>query len=197
MVTLAVTKDTLLIIYRAVDRCFRKKELFMQKPNLFKRTIRLLLMILVAVWMFFEDWIWDRILAFMMLAARLKVVNRCEAFLARQNKYLLLNMFCVPFLIMIPAKLYGLFLISNGKIIRGAAVFIIAKVLVTAIVTRLFILSKDKLLQIKIFATFYNWFTEKKNWLYTEVRKLPAWQKAREWIEKVKRKVHIIKKKNG
>jgi hypothetical protein len=167
----------------------------MKKKSLLNRAAHLILIILASLWMLFEDWVWDKILALMAFVGRLKAVNRFETFLARQNQYLLLTLFCVPFFIMIPAKVYGLYLIADGKVIRGAAIFVIAKGLITALVTRLFIISKDKILQIKSFAIFYYWFREKKEWLYSEVRKLPAWQRAREWIARLKTRIRSLRKK--
>src|SRR5690349_24941003 len=123
----------------------------MKKQNLFKRLVRFILIILAAVWMLFEDWVWDSIVALMRVVARLKIISRFETFLARQNPYLLLTLFIFPFLIMIPAKLYGLFLIADGKVIRGVTIFVIAKVTITALITRLFKISRDKLLQIRTF----------------------------------------------
>ncbi len=40
---------------------------------------------------------------------------------------------------------------------------------------------------IKNFAATYYWVTEKKNWLYAELNKLPAWQTARKSIAALKR----------
>jgi hypothetical protein len=166
-----------------------------KKANLFKRAVRLLLIILAAIWMLFEDWVWDKIVALMAVVGRLKIINRLESLLARQNPYFLLTLFIFPFLIMIPAKLYGLFLITNGKIIRGVTLFVVAKGLITALVTRLFVISKPKLLQIEAFARFYHWFTEKKVWLYAEARKLKAWQIARTWNAKLKTRLRLFRRK--
>jgi len=167
----------------------------MKKQSLFKRAARFVLIILAAVWMLFEDWVWDSIVALMELVGRLKMISRLETFLAQQNQYLLLTLFIFPFLIMIPAKLYGLYLIAGGKVIRGVAIFVIAKGLITALVTRLFIISKDKLIRIKAFAAFYYWFKDKKEWLYSEVRKLPAWQMARGWITELKMKLRSLRRR--
>jgi hypothetical protein len=166
-----------------------------KKANLFKRAVRLLLIVLAAIWMLFEDWVWNTIVALMAVVGRLKIINRLESSLARQNPYFLLSLFLFPFLIMIPAKLYGLFLITNGKIIRGVTIFVVAKGLITALVTRLFVISKPKLLQIEAFARFYHWFTEKKEWLYAEVRKLKAWQIARTWIAKLKTRLRLFRRR--
>jgi hypothetical protein len=69
---------------------------------------------------------------------------------------------------------------------------VLAKGLITALVTRLFIINKEKLLLIKWFASFYYWFTEKKEWLYSEVRQLPGWQAAREWIARLKVRLRLL-----
>jgi hypothetical protein len=167
----------------------------MNKQNVFKQAGRLVLIILASLWMLFEDWVWDSIVALMDVVRKLKAVNRFETFLARQNQYLLLALFVLPFSIMIPAKLYGLYLITSGKVIRGVAIFVIAKGLITALITRLFIISRDKLLKIKAFAAFFYWFRDKKEWLYSEVRKLPAWQTARAWISQLKMKLRFLRRK--
>jgi hypothetical protein len=167
----------------------------MRKQNVFKQAGRLVLIILASLWMLFEDWVWDSIVALMEAVGKLKAINRFETFLARQNSYLLLALFVFPFFIMIPAKLYGLYLITNGKVIRGVAIFVIAKGLITALLTRLFMISRDKLLQIKAFAAFFCWFRDKKEWLYSEVRKLPAWQTARAWIAQLKMKLRPLRRK--
>ncbi len=160
--------------------------------NLLRRAVRIVLIVLVAIWMLFEDWVWDSILAVMEKITQLRAIQSFEAFIKRQNQYFLLFLFLFPFLIMIPTKLFGLYLIANGKLLRGVSIFVIAKVTITALVTRLFIISKDKLLLIKSFATFYYWLTSKKEWLYSEVRKLRAWQKAKELVSKIKYKLKMI-----
>jgi hypothetical protein len=178
-----------------VEQKERKVMEVMKKQSLLKRVIRLILISLAAIWMLFEDWVWDTIVDLMTEVGRLKIINRFESFLTRQNQYLLLTLFTFPFLIVIPAKLYGLYLIADGKVIRGVTIFIVAEVLITALVTRLFIISKDKLLQIKAFKTFYDWFKDKKEWLYSELRKLRAWQLAREGIAQLKTKLRFIRRK--
>jgi len=65
-------------------------------------------------------------------------------------------------------------------------------IIITAIVTRLFFIRKEKLLLIGPFAKFYFWFTEKKEWLYAEVRKLRAWQAARDFIRKLRLRVKML-----
>ncbi len=135
----------------------------------------------------FEEWVWDNIMAVMEKIGRLKIINRFDAFLVKLNPYLLLSFFLLPLFIMIPAKIYGLYLIADGKAVRGILIFVMAKGLITAIITRLFFVTKDKLMQIKAFAASCYWIKEMKEWLYAEFNKLPAWQAARRRVAELKR----------
>lgn len=169
----------------------------MKQQNIVRRISRLILIVLAAIWMLFEDWVWDSILALMERVSRLKTVHRLEVFIARQNQYLLLVFFCVPFLIMIPAKVYGLYLIANGKFLRGITIFIVAKGLITALITRLFVISKDTLLSMPAFAASYYWFKDKKDWLYAELNRMPAWLAAKRTLadlrRRIKEKLHSLR----
>ena len=169
----------------------------MKQQHFVKRISRLILIVLAAIWMLFEDWVWDSILALMERVSRLKTVHRLEVFIARQNQYLLLVFFCVPFFIMIPAKVYGLYLIANGKFLRGITIFIVAKGLITALITRLFVISKDTLLSMPAFAASYYWFKDKKDWLYAELNRMPAWLAAKRTLadlrRRIKEKLHSLR----
>ena len=161
----------------------------MELKKLLKRSCRFIFIVLASLWIMFEEWVWDSIMAGMETIGRLKTVHRMEIFLRRQNPYLLLSLFLFPFLIMIPAKIYGIYLIAEGKTLRGILIFVLAKGFITAFVTRLFFVSKDKLMQIKNFAASYYWVTEKKDWLYAELDKLPAWQTAKKSIAAMKKRI--------
>jgi len=161
----------------------------MELKKLLKRSSRFIFIVLASLWIMFEEWVWDSIMAGMETIGRLKTVHRMEIFLRRQNPYLLLSLFLFPFLIMIPAKIYGIYLIAEGKTLRGILIFVLAKGFITAFVTRLFFVSKDKLMQIKNFAASYYWVTEKKDWLYAELDKLPAWQTAKKSIAAMKKRI--------
>lgn len=158
----------------------------MKKKNIYKGVIRLIIVVIIAFWMLFEEWIWDNIVKIVERSRLLKIIKRLESFIVRQNQYLLLSSFILPFLIMIPAKLYGLYLITNGRVIKGITIFILAKVTITGLLSWLFIITKEKLLEIKTFARFYFWFNDKKEWLFSELRKLLIWQMAKEIVSQVK-----------
>ena len=166
-----------------------------REKRLFRKASRFLLIILAAAWMLFEEWVWDNVLAVMEYTTRLKIVRSIETVLKRQHPYTLLVLFLFPFLVMLPAKIFGLYLIASGRVLRGVSLFVTAKVTITALVTRLFVISKDKLLLIPVFASFYSWFEDKRTWLYAEVRKSRAWQMARELVLRFKTAVRSTRGK--
>ncbi len=163
-----------------------KENIKMKLKELPRRAGRFIFIVLAALWIMFEEWVWDNIMAVMEKIGRLKIINRFDTFLIKQNPFLLLSLFLFPFLIMIPAKIYGLYLVADGKAVRGILIFVLAKGIITAIITRLFFVTKDKLMQIKAFAASYAWIKEKKEWLYAELNKLPAWQAAKRRVAKLK-----------
>jgi len=173
----------------------------MKLKELLRRISRFIFIVLASLWIMFEEWVWDSIMAVMEKIGRLKIVNRFENLLVKQNPYILLSLFLFPFLIMIPAKIYGLYLVAEGKILRGVLIFVLAKGFITAVVTRLFIVSKEKLMRIQTFASSYYWIKEKKDWLYAELNKFPAWQAARRSVAELKRfikeKVRALKTEGG
>jgi hypothetical protein len=165
----------------------RKEDAKVKLKELPGRIGRFFFIILAAFWVMFEEWVWDNIMAVMEKIGRLKIIKRFDAFLVKLNPYLLLSLFLLPFFIMIPAKVYGLYLIADGKAIRGILLFVLAKGLITAVITRLFFVTKDKLMRIKAFSASYYWIKEKKEWLYAELNKLPAWQAAKRRVAELKR----------
>jgi hypothetical protein len=167
----------------------RKEDTKVKLQELPRRFGRFFFIILAAFWVMFEEWVWDNIMAVMEKIGRLKIINRFDVFLVKLNPYLLLSLFLLPFFIMIPAKIYGLYLIADGKAVKGILVFVLAKGLITAVITRLFFVTKDKLMQIKTFAASYFWIKEKKEWLYAELNKLPAWQAAKRHVAELKRSI--------
>ncbi len=164
-----------------------KENINLKLRELPKSVSRFIFIVLAAFWVMFEEWVWDNIMAVMEKIGRLEIINRFDAFLVKLNPYLLLSLFLFPLFIMIPAKIYGLYLIADGKVVRGISIFVLAKGLITAIITRLFFVTKDKLLQIKAFASSYYWIKEKKEWLYAELNKLPVWQAAKRLVADLKR----------
>ena len=146
------------------------------------RFLRTLLAVPLAVWMVLEEWIWDRLTAAMVWAARLRPIHWLETRIARLPPIAAMAMYVVPWLVLLPAKVLGLWLIGSGRAVSGILVFVLAKVVGTALLAWLFKLTRAALLTIGWFRRFYFWFTGWRDRIYAYVRSLRAWQQARQWL---------------
>ena len=151
-----------------------------------RRFLRSLFTIPLALWIFLEEWVWDEMLAFMAWLGRLPPVRWAEAQIAKLPPYAALIAFVIPGAILLPFKLAAFWLIAHGHSIYGLWVFIIAKVIGTAFLARIFSLTKPALLTIGWFNRVYLAITGWKDRLYAYVRALPAYQRIRELARAMK-----------
>ena len=84
--------------------------------------------------------------------------------------------------ILIPFKLLAFWLIARGHGLLGLEVFVVAKIVGTAFLARVFALTKPALLTIGWFARFHAAFTAWRDRLYAYVKALPAWRAAKAWM---------------
>lgn len=155
--------------------------------------IKQLLVFVAAIWFMFEEWIWDHILVAMKKIASYKLISKLESQIAQSNRYTILILLMVPGCIMFPAKLYSLYLIGIGKKLAGASLFILIKILGTAIATRLFTIGKDKLLTIRAFRWVYDRIILIKTYLMNKLEQMEFWQNAKQLVKKTKEKFNSIK----
>lgn len=138
--------------------------------------------LLAALWIFLEEWVWDAMQACMAWIGKLPGVRWCEARIVRLHPYAALVTFLIPAAILLPFKVLAFWLIARGHGLLGLQVFILAKIVGTAFLARIFALTKPALLTIGWFARLYAVFTAWRDRVYAYVKSLPAWQAARAWI---------------
>src|SRR5258706_4729692 len=112
-----------------------------------------------ALWIFLEEWIWEGMQACMAWIAKLPGVRGCEARTAGLPPYAALVAFLVPAAILVPFKLLAFWLIARGHALLGLEVFVVAKIVGTAFLARIFALTRPALLSIGWFARFHVAFT--------------------------------------
>ncbi len=82
----------------------------------------------------------------------------------------------LPALLLLPVKLLALLLIGNGRFGLGLSLVVLAKLIGTAIVARLFQLTRPALLRLGWFARFYAGWTTWKTGLLIWVRNSDVWR---------------------
>jgi len=142
--------------------------------------------LLAALWIFLEEWVWDAMQACMARLGKLPGVRWCEARIAGLPPYAAMVAFLIPAAILLPFKLLAFWLIARGHGLLGLQVFVIAKIVGTAFLARIFALTRPALLTIGWFARLHAAFTAWRDRVYAYVKSLPAWRAAKAWIATVR-----------
>ena len=155
----------------------------------FKRLLTPPMIVIAALIMFFEEWLWDRLTAFMARVARLPVLQRLEVRLAVLPPYPAMGVFLLPGLLLLPVNLFAVWLTANGQALAGTALLIGAKLAGTAILARLFAVCKPSLLTVGWFRKLYEGLVRLKTRLYSAIKAMPAWQTVVRWKNAMKARV--------
>jgi hypothetical protein len=149
--------------------------------------LRTALQIVLALLILLEEWGWRPLAELLGRLARWRPWARLETAIARLPPYAALLVFVVPSALLLPLKFLALFLVAQGQLVLAALLFAGAKVVATALVARLFMLTQPALMQIGWFAWGYDTIMPWKEALVERVRASWVWRVSRLWKERAKR----------
>ncbi len=162
--------------------------------SLFKwlwRLVRGAALALAVVVLFLEEWGWRPLTAWAARLAKWPPIARLEARVVVVPSRWALVLFLVPALLLFPVKLLALWLIHAGSTVLGLSVIVVAKVLGTALVGRLFILTEPQLMQIGWFARAMGWWRATKARVKAAIAESAWWRGVRvvvrRWRVRVRR----------
>lgn len=164
------------------------------KKSLLRRIVGGILAVVAALWIFLEEWLWDAMHAFMAWLGKLPPIHWLETRIASLPPYVALLMFLLPALTLLPFKLAAFWLIAGGHGVYGLWVFIVAKVIGTALLVRVFALTRDSLLTIAWFARGYHAILRWKAHIYAIVRALPLFRRAQAWLRLAKLRLRALRR---
>jgi hypothetical protein len=139
----------------------------------------LLLNILAALILLFEEWGWRPLSDLLARLARYPLWAQLERLIASLPPYGALVAFAIPSVVLIPAKLLGVYFLTTGHLISAGVIIVIAKILSTALIARVFLLTKPALMQIGWFARGYEIFVPWKDAMFERVRASWVWRYGR------------------
>jgi hypothetical protein len=148
-------------------------------PALAVRALRGFSRSLLALLILFEEWGWDPLQRALARLGRLPLLRQAEAGITRLPPYAALVVFLVPALLLLPVKLLALGLIAQGQRLVGLGVIVVAKLVGTAVVARLFNLTRPALMRLPWFARVHGRWSAWKAALLAQVRVSWAWRQAR------------------
>jgi hypothetical protein len=163
------------------------------RPGRIGAWLRAPLRLALALIILFEEWGWEPLQRAMAWLARLPVLRQLEALIARLPPYAALAVFFVPTCALFPVKLGALWLIAQGHKLAGLAIIVIAKVVGTAVLARLFKLTQPALLRLAWFAALFGWWVRYKAMLVAWVRASAIWRMAHEWRVQMRRALRRLR----
>ncbi len=147
--------------------------------SLVKLLVRRFFEILLAFILLFEEWGWRPLAAWIGRLARFPIVAKIEGVIAGLPPYAALTAFVLPSALLFPLKLLALYLIATGHTVLAALLFVGAKVVGTAVIARLFMLTQPQLMRIGWFALAHDWLMPWKDRMFAAIRASWAWRYGR------------------
>ncbi|MDE2439625.1 MAG: hypothetical protein KGP14_01270 [Betaproteobacteria bacterium] len=144
-----------------------------------KRLLTPPFIVLAALLLWFWEWLWEPLENFMAIIGRWPVLRQVETWITQAPRYIALTCFIIPGAVLLPFKLVGIYFIGHGAAFLGIATFLAAKVVGTALVARIFALTKHQLMEIAWFARAYVATIRFKNIVFDTLHNHPVYQRTR------------------
>jgi hypothetical protein len=135
--------------------------------------------VVAALIVLFEEWGWRPLSEFLARLAKYAPVAAVERWIAGLPPYPALLAIALPTTLLLPLKFVAVWLLANEHFLTATLLFFGAKVASTALIARVFILTKPSLMRIAWFARTYNWFVPWKDALFAEIRASRVWRYGR------------------
>jgi hypothetical protein len=134
------------------------------------RRLRHALLILLALVLLFEAWLWDHLAPVVGWIVALIPLTRIKAGIAAAVAGLsppaTLVVFVVPVICLLPLKFLGLFMLAHGYWLGAFGVLALAKIVSVGITAFIFEITRPKLLQMGWFRRFYDWVMRGLDWAH-------------------------------
>lgn len=134
---------------------------------------------LLAVLVAFEEWGWEPLQRVLARIGRWPGFRWIEGFVRSLPPWAALALFVLPSLTLLPIKLLALWAMGHGHVGLGMLIILGAKVAGTAVLARLFTLTRPALMQLHWFAWLYQRWVGFKEPLLVRVRASWPWRAAR------------------
>src|SRR5665647_1289430 len=100
----------------------------------FRRTMKKLLLSLLAIFLIIEEWLWDLLTAFGHSLVRWLNLESFEQWLSQTSPTLALVAFSIPIMIVAPINLIAFGLLAHGMFLQGILLELLAKLLGTVLI---------------------------------------------------------------
>lgn len=160
-----------------------------RRHPILRALLRVPALVVVTLYFLIDDVVLGAIRPIVERLARLRLFERMAEALHRLPPYPTLVLFLVPFVVLEPFKLWGMWAIATGRFAFGGTMLAVSHLVSIVLVERLFHATRDKLLTIGWFARAHGVVMRLYDWSLGRLRATAAWRTvaatlaaARAWI---------------
>lgn len=147
-----------------------------------------ILLSFLAIFLIIEEWLWDLLTAFGRSLSQWLNLQQFEQWLSQTTATMALVAFSIPILIVTPINLAAFGLLAKGLILQGILVEVLAKLLGTLLVARVFALTKPQLLTFTFLRVIYTTINGWLQWAHAKVTETGIYRWAKQLRNKAKDK---------
>lgn len=155
--------------------------------------LKRLALTILAVLVIFEEWLWDMLTAAGQWLSYALNLQRFDETLARATPPQALLALFVPILIVTPINFMAVYLLINGAIVQGVTLEIVAKLLGTLLVARVFRLVRPALLTFSWLAKLYYAIIRLLQWAHALVHNSAIYQLSLRAKAAVKQQIGVFR----
>ena len=144
------------------------------------------LLSLLAIILIIEEWLWDLLTALGHTLIQWLRLERFERWLSQTSPTMALVAFSIPILIVAPINLVAFELLVHGLVLQGIGVELLAKLLGTVLIARVFALTKPQLLTFAFLRFIYTTITGWLQWAHQKVIETPVYRRIRQFKAETK-----------
>jgi hypothetical protein len=145
-----------------------------------------IIMSLLAIILLIEEWLWDILSALGHYLISHLGLARFELWLSKRTPNQALLAISIPIILVTPLNIAAVWLLTQGLIIQGIALEIVAKLLGTLFIARFFALTKSQLLSFSLIAVVYNTVTGWVRWAHQKITQTFVYQFAKKLKAQIK-----------
>lgn len=158
-----------------------------QRQSRWRRRLLAPLIYTAALLLMLEEWLWDATQALLARIPDWPFLQRLQRWVERLSPYAALAIFLAPTLLLLPVKLLALLSITHGHPTLGLAIIVAAKLLGTALVARIYALTRRSLLSLAWFQRAHDRLLAFKDRMIAQLHASPGWQHAQALVAALRR----------
>jgi hypothetical protein len=136
---------------------------------------------LLAIFLIIEEWLWDLLTAFGRLLFQWLKLEQFEQWLSQTTATMALVALSIPILIVTLINLVAFGLIAKGLILQGILTEVLAKLVGTLLVARVFALTKSQLLTFAFLKVTYTTVIYWLQWAHEKITDTTVYRWAKQW----------------